>query len=68
MSRFEVGKWEYTVSIHRGWEYNADPFVRNVTIGIFKLLEKPTEGQSVKGMKYNGFILRLRFWWPIIID
>lgn len=60
-----VGKWQFVYNSGQPVAYMTDMFTREVTLGIFKLTEKPAEGSRLERAKYKGFILRWLYWWPL---
>jgi hypothetical protein len=60
----ELNKWQ--VIYHSGTpiQFMSDIFTRQVTFGIFKIIQEPVEGAHLSKPDYKGFMLTWYYWFP----
>lgn len=63
----ELNKWQFV------WQHGRDamfmgPFIYRFTFGIFKLISMPEEGSRLRKENYKGFLINLRYWFPMELD
>jgi hypothetical protein len=61
----ELNKWQFVFHINKFTPY-ANPFMRELTVGIFNLHSLPPEGVRVTKGYYKGFIVSLWYLVPVI--
>ena len=60
----ELDKWQFVFTKGDAVEFYV-PFMRQLTVGIFKLTSLPKEGVRVDKDNYDGFLWSWYYWFPI---